>query len=99
VHCILIALSFLASLLLGQVLCQHGSILHVFSWCHHHQGSSSCVMIITSHPSLLSHPSYYHHNYCHCYPPLQTLTSMFKFIPFPEEAMLIVALGAPKDAS
>jgi hypothetical protein len=57
------------------------------------------VMTITSHPSLLSHPSYYHHNYCHCYPPLQTLSSMFKFIPFPEEAMLIVALDAPKDAS
>jgi hypothetical protein len=56
-------------------------------------------MTITSHPSLLSHPSYYHHNYCHCYLPLQALTSMFKFIPFPEEAMLIVALGTPKDAS
>jgi hypothetical protein len=80
------------------VLYQHGVILHVFSWCHHHRGSSSChhdhrITSIIAFPSILVITSII------ATATLQTLSSMLKFAAFPEVAMLIVVLGASKDAS
>ena len=40
-----------------------------------------------------------HQTHCRCYPPLWTLLSMLEFALFPAVIMLIVVLGASKDAS